>query len=145
MPSHKKYRIKIENDNRRYKVTNFSVYISGPNSIKNVTITLEPKDKTDQNEILYDDVLDKKKLGSVFIAKITSEDINSEYESIITNTNSAEQNINYYKTKIKNNTTLYELHKSKNNLLFNQTISYVVIIAIIISVLIIVNIEFARS
>jgi len=136
----KKYRIKIENDNRGYKVTNFSVYNSGPNSIKNVTITLEPKDKTDQNEILYDDVLDKKKLGSVFIAKITSEDINSEYESIITNTNSAEQNISLYKTKIKNNTTLYELHKSKNNLLFNQTISYVVIIAIIISVLIIVNI-----
>ena len=136
----KKYRIKIENDNRGYKVTNFSVYNSGPNSIKNVTITLEPKDKTDQNEILYDDDLDKKKLGSVFIAKITSEDINSEYESIITNTNSAEQNISLYKTKIKNNTTLYELHKSKNNLLFNQTISYVVIIAIIISVLIIVNI-----
>lgn len=137
----KKYRIKIENDNRGYKVTNFSVYNSGSNSIKNVTITLEKKDKTDQNKILYDDVvLDKKKLGSVFIAKITSEDINSEYESIITNTNSAEQNISLYKTKIKNNTTLYELHKSKNNLLFNQTMSYVVIIAIIISVLIIVNI-----
>jgi uncharacterized Tic20 family protein len=137
----KKYRIKIENDNRGYKVTNFSVYNSGSNSIKNVTITLEKKDKTDQNKILYDDVvLDKKKLGSVFIAKITSEDINSEYESIVTNTNSAEQNISLYKTKIKNNTTLYELHKSKNNLLFNQTMSYVVIIAIIISVLIIVNI-----
>ena len=137
----KKYRIKIENDNRGYKVTNFSVYISGPNSIKNVTITLEPKERTVENKILYDDVPNnKKKLGSVFIAKITSEDINSEYESIITNTNSAEQNISLYKTKIKNNTTLYELHKSKNNLLFNQTISYVVIIAIIISVLIIVNI-----
>jgi len=137
----KKYRIKIENDNRGYKVTNFSVYNSGPNSIKNVTITLEPKDKTDQNKILYDDdVNEKKKNGSVFIAKITSEDINSEYENIVTNTNSAEQNISLYKTKIKNNTTLYELHKSKNNLLFNQTMSYVVIIAIIISVLIIVNI-----
>ena len=137
----KKYRIKISTDNRGYKVTNFSVYSSGPNNIKNVTITLEQKDRTDQNRILYDDVvLDKKKLGSVFIAKITSEDINSEYESIITNTNSAEQNISLYKTKIKNNTTLYELHKSKNNLLFNQTMSYVVIIAIIISVLIIVNI-----
>ena len=137
----KKYRIKIENDNRRYKVTNFSVYISGPNSIKNVTITLEPKERTVENKILYDDVPNNKtKLGSVFIAKITNEDINSEYESIVTKTDSAEQNINFYKTKIKNNTTLYELHKSKNNLLFNQTISYVVIIAIIISVLIIVNI-----
>jgi uncharacterized Tic20 family protein len=136
----KKYRIKISTDNRGYKVTNFSVYNSGPNSIKNVTITLEPKDKTDQNKILYDDLPDKRKLGSVFIAKITSEDINSEYENIVTNTNSAEQNISLYKTKIKNNTTLYELHKSKNNLLFNQTMSYVVIIAIIISVLIIVNI-----
>jgi hypothetical protein len=136
----KKYRIKISTDNRGYKVTNFSVYNSGPNSIKNVTITLEQKDKTDQNKILYDDVQEKRKVGSVFIAKITSEDINSEYENIVTNTNSAEQNISLYKTKIKNNTTLYELHKSKNNLLFNQTMSYVVIIAIIISVLIIVNI-----
>lgn len=136
----KKYRIKISTDNRGYKVINFSVYNSGPNSIKNVTITLEKKDKTTQNTILYDDGVDKRKVGSVFIAKITSEDINSEYESIVTNTNSAEQNISLYKTKIKNNTTLYELHKSKNNLLFNQTMSYVVIIAIIISVLIIVNI-----
>jgi hypothetical protein len=137
----RKYRIKISTDNRGYKVTNFSVYNSGPNSIKNVTITLEPKDKTEQNRILYDDVTDNKtKSGSVTIVKITSEDINNEYESIVTKTDSAEQNINFYKTKIKNNTTLYELHKSKNNLLFNQTISYVVIIAIIISVLIIVNI-----
>jgi uncharacterized Tic20 family protein len=136
----RKYRIKISTaDNRGYKVTNFSVYNSGPNSIKNVTITLEPQDKTEQNRILYDDVPNTKS-GSVTIVKITSEDINSEYESIVTKTDSAEQNINFYKTKIKNNTTLYELHKSKNNLLFNQTISYVVIIAIIISVLIIVNI-----
>jgi len=137
----KKYRIKISTDNRGYKVSNFSVDSNNPNNIKNVTITLEKKDPTDQNKILYDDVvLDKRKVGSVFIAKITSEDINSEYESIVTNTNSAEQNISLYKTKIKNNTTLYELHKSKNNLLFNQTMSYVFIIAIIISVLIIVNI-----
>jgi uncharacterized Tic20 family protein len=138
----RKYRIKISTDNRRYKVSNFSVYNSGPNSIKNVTITLEPpKDKTEQNRILYDDDPNNKtKSGSVTIVKITSEDINNEYESIVTKTDSAEQNINFYKTKIKNNTTLYELHKSKNNLLFNQTISYVVIIAIIISVLIIVNI-----
>ena len=136
----KKYRIKISTDNRGYKVTNFSVYSSGPNNIKNVTITLEQKDPTDQNKILYDNLPDKRKVGSVSIAKITSEDINSEYETIVTNTNSAEQNISLYKTKIKNNTTLYELHKSKNNLLFNQTMSYVFIIAIIISVLIIVNI-----
>jgi hypothetical protein len=45
-----------------------------------------------------------------------------------------------YKTKIKNNTTLYELHKSRNNLLYNQVLSYLIIVAIIISILVIINV-----
>ena len=45
-----------------------------------------------------------------------------------------------YKTKIKNNTTLYELHKSRNNLLYNQVLSYLIIVAVIISILVIINV-----
>ena len=76
----------------------------------------------------------------VFIVKITSKDIDRDYNSIVSNTDVVEQNINMYKTKIKNNTTLYELHKSRNNLLYNQVLSYLIIVVIIISILIIINI-----
>jgi hypothetical protein len=76
----------------------------------------------------------------VFIVKITSKDIDRDYNNIVSNTDVVEQNINMYKTKIKNNTTLYELHKSRNNLLYNQVLSYLIIVVIIISILIIINI-----
>jgi hypothetical protein len=76
----------------------------------------------------------------VFIVKITSKDIDRDYNNIVSNTDVVEQNINMYKTKIKNNTTLYELHKSRNNLLYNQVLSYLIIVVILISILIIINI-----
>lgn len=76
----------------------------------------------------------------VYIVKITSKDIDKYYNEIVSNTDTVEQNINMYKTKIKNNTTLYELHKSRNNLLYNQVLSYLIIVAIIISILVIINV-----
>jgi hypothetical protein len=77
---------------------------------------------------------------AVDIVKITSKDIDKDYNNIVSNTDDVEQNINMYKTKIKNNTTLYELHKSRNNLLYNQVLSYLIIVAIIISILVIINV-----
>ena len=76
----------------------------------------------------------------VYIHKITSKDIDKDYNDIVANTNTVEENINMYKTKIKNNTTLYELHKSRNNLLYNQVLSYLIIVAVIISILVIINV-----
>jgi hypothetical protein len=76
----------------------------------------------------------------VYIYKITSKDIDKDYNAIVKNTNTVEENISMYKTKIKNNTTLYELHKSRNNLLYNQVLSYLIIVAVIISILVIINV-----
>jgi hypothetical protein len=76
----------------------------------------------------------------VYIYKITSKDIDKDYNAIVANTNTVEENISMYKTKIKNNTTLYELHKSRNNLLYNQVLSYLIIVAVIISILVIINV-----
>uniref|UniRef100_A0A6C0LAT1 Uncharacterized protein n=1 Tax=viral metagenome TaxID=1070528 RepID=A0A6C0LAT1_9ZZZZ len=77
---------------------------------------------------------------NVYIVKITSGDIDKDYNNIVSNTDTVEQNINMYKTKIKNNTTLYELHKSRNNLLYNQVMSYLIIVGVLIAILVIINI-----
>ena len=94
----------------------------------------------DPSNKLIDNIDNKQRFYNVYITKITGEDLHDDYQNIISYTNSAQQNINMYKSKIKNATTLYELYKSKNNLLFNQMISYIIIIIIVIVVLIIVNI-----
>jgi hypothetical protein len=111
---------------------------------KRIDIELE-QDNTIPSE-LYNDLNNYNASSSaqiqhpVYIVKITSKDIDKDYNAIVNNTNTIEKNINMYKTKIKNNTTLYELHKSRNNLLYNQVLSYLIIVAVIISILVIINV-----
>ena len=134
------YRINIEGTS--FKVQDFSERndnASPPN--KRIDIELV------QDNTIPEDLYDKLKTPSetvqpypVYIVKITSKDIDNDYNAIVANTNTVEENINMYKTKIKNNTTLYELHKSRNNLLYNQVLSYLIIVAVIISILVIINV-----
>jgi len=136
------YRIKISG--KTFKVINFQIRTDKDRN-RRIDIELEhnrdiPSDLfaklnnfNKESEIVSFDL-------AVDIVKITSKDIDKDYNNIVSNTDDVEQNINMYKTKIKNNTTLYELHKSRNNLLYNQVLSYLIIVAIIISILVIINV-----
>jgi hypothetical protein len=135
------YRIRVEGT--PFKVKDFQIRTDNANK-KRINIELE-QDKT-ISSVLYDKLYnytsntDTATNIPVYIVKITSKDIDKYYNEIVSNTDTVEQNINMYKTKIKNNTTLYELHKSRNNLLYNQVLSYLIIVAIIISILVIINV-----
>jgi hypothetical protein len=136
----KYYRIKIGDDGNGYKVLNFTTY-NNLNNKKCVKIILQKNNNVyDSSNKLIDNTDSKERNHHVYISKITAEDLRNDYEKIISYTSDAEQNINMYKSKIKNASTLYDLYKSKNNLLFNQMISYIIIIIIVIAVLIIINI-----
>lgn len=136
----KYYRIKIGDDGNGYKVLNFTTY-NNRNNKKSVKIILQKNNNVyDSSNKLIDNTDSKERNYHVYISKITAEDLRNDYEKIISYTSDAEQNINMYKSKIKNASTLYDLYKSKNNLLFNQMISYIIIIIIVIAVLIIINI-----
>ena len=136
----KYYRIKIGDDGNGYKVLNFTTY-NNSNNNKCVKIILQKNNNVyDSSNKLIDNTDSKERNHHVYISKITAEDLRNDYEKIISYTSDAEQNINMYKSKIKNASTLYDLYKSKNNLLFNQMISYIIIIIIVIAVLIIINI-----
>ena len=134
------YRINIEGTS--FKVQDFSDRndnATPPNKRINIELV--------QDKTIPQDLYDKLKAPSetiqtspVYIYKITSKDIDRDYNAIVANTNTVEENISMYKTKIKNNTTLYELHKSRNNLLYNQVLSYLIIVAVIISILVIINV-----
>jgi hypothetical protein len=141
----KNYRIKIKGSS--FKVTNFATRKDNSGNDRIDIVLQQDKDiPSDLFNILNNYVANitpennNKREHSVFIVKITSKDIDKDYNNIVSNTDDVEQNINMYKTKIKNNTTLYELHKSRNNLLYNQVLSYLIIVAIIISILVIINV-----
>jgi hypothetical protein len=137
----KYYRIKIGDDDNGYKVLNFTTYnnLYGKKCVK---IILQKNNNVydSSNKLIDDTTTNKVRTHNVYISKITAEDLRNDYEKIISYTNNTEQNINMYKSKIKNASTLYDLYKSKNNLLFNQMISYIIIVIIVIAVLIIINI-----
>lgn len=135
------YRIRVEGT--PFKVKDFQIRTDNANK-KRINIELE-QDKTISSVLYhrlnnYTTNTDTATNSPVYIVKITSKDIDKYYNEIVSNTDTVEQNINMYKTKIKNNTTLYELHKSRNNLLYNQVLSYLIIVAIIISILVIINV-----
>jgi hypothetical protein len=135
----KNYRIKI--GGTTFKAIKFTI-IPDDNKGERIDIELEQTKNIPAN--LFNE-LNKESGGKpiekhVYIVKITSQDIDKDYNNIVSNTDNVEQNINMYKTKIKNNATLYELHKSRNNLLYNQVLSYIIIVAVLISVLVIINV-----
>ena len=135
----KNYRIKI--GGTTFKAIGFTITKDATNKNR-VVIDLEQSNDipinlyTELNKSSGDDKIEK----NVYIVKITSGDIDKDYNNIVSNTNTVEENINMYKTKIKNNTTLYELHKSRNNLLYNQVLSYLIIVGVLIAILVIINI-----
>jgi hypothetical protein len=136
------YRIKISG--KTFKVINFQIRTDASGK-KRIDIELEhnrdiPSDLFAKLNTFNKGTENAPINLAVDIVKITSKDIDKDYNNIVSNTDDVEQNINMYKTKIKNNTTLYELHKSRNNLLYNQVLSYLIIVAIIISILVIINV-----
>ena len=136
----KNYRIKIVGTT--FKAISFNIIT--PDATKKRRIVIELEQSNDIPPNLLNNL--NKSSGAtqitenVYIVKITSGDIDKDYNNIVSNTDTVEQNINMYKTKIKNNTTLYELHKSRNNLLYNQVMSYLIIVGVLIAILVIINI-----
>ena len=136
----KNYRIKIVGTT--FKAISFNIIT--PDATKKRRIEIELEQSNDIPPNLLNNL--NKSSGAtqitenVYIVKITSGDIDKDYNNIVSNTDTVEQNINMYKTKIKNNTTLYELHKSRNNLLYNQVMSYLIIVGVLIAILVIINI-----
>lgn len=137
----KNYRIKISGTT--FKAIRFNIIIPDT-ATKKRRIEIELEQSNDIPPNLLNNL--NKSSGArqitenVYIVKITSGDIDKDYNNIVSNTDTVEQNINMYKTKIKNNTTLYELHKSRNNLLYNQVMSYLIIVGVLIAILVIINI-----
>ena len=137
----KNYRIKISGTT--FKAISFNIIIPDT-ATKKRRIEIELEQSNDIPPNLLNNL--NKSSGArqitenVYIVKITSGDIDKDYNNIVSNTDTVEQNINMYKTKIKNNTTLYELHKSRNNLLYNQVMSYLIIVGVLIAILVIINI-----
>jgi hypothetical protein len=136
----KNYRIKIVGTT--FKAISFNIITPGATKKRRIEIELEQSNDIPPNLL---NNLNKSSgatqiTENVYIVKITSGDIDKDYNNIVSNTDTVEQNINMYKTKIKNNTTLYELHKSRNNLLYNQVMSYLIIVGVLIAILVIINI-----
>jgi hypothetical protein len=71
--------------------------------------------------------------NSIYELKNTNDRLKSSIEHI-------DKNINSNKTKILNNTSLYEVNKSKNTILYYEYVIYIAIIAIILAVIFIINI-----
>lgn len=71
--------------------------------------------------------------NSIYELKNTNDRLKSSIEHI-------DKNINSNKTKILNNTSLYEVNKSKNSILYYEYVIYIAIIAIILAVIFIINI-----
>jgi len=77
---------------------------------------------------------------AVYVIPRTTYDIERNIIDLKNNINKIDENINSNKTKILNNASLYESHKSKNTLLYNQLIAYIVIISFVIIVLLTINV-----
>ena len=78
--------------------------------------------------------------NSVYVIPKTTFDIEKNIFNLKNNINRIDENINSNKTKILNNTSLYESHKAKNKLLYDQLIAYLVIISFVTFILLIVNV-----
>jgi hypothetical protein len=76
----------------------------------------------------------------VYVIPKTTFDIEKNIFNLKNNINRIDENINSNKTKILNNTSLYESHKAKNKLLYDQLIAYLVIISFVTFILLIVNV-----
>ena len=77
---------------------------------------------------------------SVYVIPKTTFDIEKNIFNLKNNINRIDENINSNKTKILNNSSLYESHKAKNKLLYDQLIAYLVIISFVTFILLIVNV-----
>lgn len=77
--------------------------------------------------------------NQVKLVEITPQDNAEEYNNLKTEIMGYSENIKLNKSKINNNTTLYDLHKSKYNLLNTQLITYYVIIGVLIGIIVAIN------
>lgn len=78
-------------------------------------------------------------INKVKLVVTTPEDNAEEYNDLKSEIVGYSENIKLNKSKINNNTTLYALHKSKHNVLNTQLITYYIIIAILIGIIVAIN------
>lgn len=78
--------------------------------------------------------------NAVYVIPRTTFDIEKNIFNLKSNINRIDENINSNKTKILNNTSLYESHKAKNKMLYDQLIAYLVIISFVIFIILIINV-----
>jgi len=99
---------------------------------------------TDQNIHKANFAIFKKAAGVQIVNKVelketTPQDNAEEYNNLKSEIMGYSENIKLNKSKINNYTTLYDLHKSRHNLLNNQLIAYYIIIAVLIGIIVTIN------
>jgi hypothetical protein len=151
-PAIKKSRDKLISDKQDTKLR-YSILIP----TYNILLSIEDVDISNGgNPIIllkeYESVLKDKPTESGSTTKYLHQNVevylyeNSIYELEKTNVNlkskieDIDRNINSNKTKILNNTSLYEASKSKNTILYYEYVIYITVIAIIFAVIFIINI-----
>lgn len=135
-----KYVLLIPNNNIRASINNISINTADERYIDITIDKIMDLDGT-ENSNTFTGLSDGDNNNiSVFIIPKTTFDIEKNIFNLKKNINKIDENINSNKTKILNNKSLYESHKAKNKLLYDQFIAYIVIISIVIFILLIVNI-----
>ncbi len=79
-------------------------------------------------------------IENVYVIPRSTYDIEKNIINLKNNIDRIDENINSNKTKILNNTSLYESHKSKNKMLYDQLIAYIVIVSFVVFVLLTINV-----
>lgn len=79
-------------------------------------------------------------IENVYVIPRSTFDIEKNIINLKNNIDRIDENINSNKTKILNNTSLYESHKSKNKMLYDQLIAYIVIVSFVVFVLLTINV-----
>jgi len=135
----KNYLIYIPEYNIKSRITEISISARGDPEIlmeehSEHDTTLKSASKTNDN-IIYTHTNTSVYLFAIGITELEDKNLN-----LSNNINKFEDNINYNKTKILNNKSIYDANKSRNNILYYELLIFTLIIIFIIFTLIIINI-----
>jgi hypothetical protein len=147
------YTIKINANN--YNIKNihydendnlvFSIYIENIKEVLNYGEIIYIRNYNDYNIVNDNTIISDgnkllfKKPNQLEIIKKTPLEYKNNFHDNMRNINNINQNITINESKIKNYKTLYDLNKSKNNVMYNQYYSYLTISIIILLVLVGIN------
>jgi hypothetical protein len=132
----KNYLIYIPDYNIKSRISVISVSVSGEPEIEIVekpTELISGGTSTDNTTYTHNQV-------SVYLFAIGISELEDKNFNLSNNINTFENNINYNKTKILNNKSIFDANKSKNRILYYELLIFTLIIIFIIFTLIVINI-----